>query len=71
MTDYGKHAEQHIAERLDRIESVLATLHVLMEQERANPHPADWSTAGELGYIASRLEEIEDFWSQEGEEYSE
>ena len=63
MTDYGKPAQQHIIDKLDEIESTLATLHAMMEQERADAGKGDWGVAGELGYIASKLSEIEDFWT--------
>jgi hypothetical protein len=52
---------------LDRIESTLHTLLRLVEQERADIEMGTYQTAGELGYIASRLEEIESFWAQTGE----
>jgi len=63
MATYGKAAQEHIKTNLDRIESTLATLHALMEQEQADADKADWGVAGELGYIASQLEEVETFWS--------
>jgi len=62
MTTYGKTVYAQVRANLDRIEATLATLQALCQVERGTPDT--WGKAGELGYIASQLDEIEAFWSQ-------
>ena len=62
-------AEEQATKALDRIESALATLHALMEQERRDLEGVQYPGVGELFYIAGQLEGIESFWAQTGEEY--
>jgi len=62
MTAYGKTVHAQVKARLDQIEATLATLLALCQVERGTPDT--WGKAGELGYIAQELEQLEEFWSQ-------
>lgn len=62
MAPYGKTVHEQVKTRLDQIEATLAKLQALCQVERGTPDT--WGKAGELGYIASQLDEIEAFWSQ-------
>lgn len=55
-------AQQKTAERLNRIELLLAEMTAYVEQEKADIGNAGWATAGELGYIAEQLENVAAFW---------
>lgn len=54
--------QQTAQHRIDRIEQVLAAMTKAVEQEKAEVAKLSWSAVGSLGYIATKLEEIEDFW---------
>ena len=54
-------AKQVAKERLDQIESALATLHALMSD--TDPSECGWPDAAQLAYVAEKLDEIEDFWT--------
>ena len=54
-------AKQVAKERLDQIESALATLHTLMSY--TDPDECGWPDAAQLAYVAEKLDEIEDFWT--------
>jgi len=54
--------QEQVKVHLDQIEATLATLQALCQVERGTPDT--WGKAGELGYIAQELEQLEEFWSQ-------
>jgi hypothetical protein len=52
-----------VNDRLDAIAALLKALGEHLEQERADLGNADWAAAGELGYIAEKLAEVDAFWT--------
>jgi hypothetical protein len=51
------------SQRIDHIEALLKELTQHLEQEKSDLDKADWTTAGELGYIVEKLAEVDAFWT--------
>jgi len=60
-------AQEKARESLDRIEKTLQELRECLEQDKADLGQLEWGDAGELGYVAEQLEQVREFWTQEGE----